>query len=384
MAQLAAQRKTVNITANKLVIDMAADIALLVPSENPFLRLLKAISTKTANARKVEWLEEEPLSAWDAINNGAGYDDAAVEMVVDDGTKFTANMLVRVPRTGEVLLVTNVATNTLTVTRAWGETSAAALVDNDPLLIIGTAYKEGAADPSTLSTKASPKYNYTQIFRTPFSGSASAEHVKMYGGVDRSHQRKLRGIDHALRIERQLLYGELKADATDGRHTFRGVIKWISTNVTAVNGLLSEDTLEDGLGPIFKYSSAGESYSRVKFAFCSAKALNAINYWGRSKLQTRPTDKTYGIQIAKYLSSHGVLNVIYHPLLEGDIYGKYMVVVDLTNILYRPLEGRDTKLITNIQSPSTDGWMDEFKTESSVQVQLEKSHGLYTGIQGGC
>ena len=45
------------------------------------------------------------------------------------------------------MLVTAVSTadHTLTVTRGYGETAAAAILDKDPLVVIGQAYLEGSA-----------------------------------------------------------------------------------------------------------------------------------------------------------------------------------------------------------------------------------------------
>ena len=132
---------TGNIGSARLVVDMSNEIALLQPSKTPLITILKQAmkNTRAASNPKFSWMEDDLKARWDAINNGAGYNDAATSIVVDNGAYFIVGDVVKVPRTGEVLFVTAVNTNTLTVTRGFGTTAAAALVDNDPLVIVGNA-----------------------------------------------------------------------------------------------------------------------------------------------------------------------------------------------------------------------------------------------------
>src|SRR5690554_1591058 len=114
-------RDTGNILQAKKKIDMSNTIALLQPSATPLTSLLKQFkqNTKPATNPKFSWMEDDLGARWDAVNNGAGYDNAATSIVVDNGNYFSAGDVVKVPRTGEVLIVTavNNGTNTLTVTR---------------------------------------------------------------------------------------------------------------------------------------------------------------------------------------------------------------------------------------------------------------------------
>ncbi|MDK2821846.1 MAG: hypothetical protein PWP31_1811 [Clostridia bacterium] len=147
---------------NRLVIDMSNDIALLDPSAAPFTALTKRISKLTANNPEFSWLERELEARWDAVNQ-ANETAVGTSVVVDNGSYFRVGMLVKVPRTGEVMLVTAVSTNTLTVVRGYGETTAALLVDNDPLLIIGNANEEGAGAPEDMGGAPNKVFNYTRF-----------------------------------------------------------------------------------------------------------------------------------------------------------------------------------------------------------------------------
>lgn len=99
--------------------------------------------------------------------------------------------LIKVPRTGEVMLVTDhdASSTTITVVRGYGETAAAAFVANDPAVIIGSAFQEGSANTELLtkSTRTERKYNYTQIYRKSVEITQSLANSEMYGGNDRDY-----------------------------------------------------------------------------------------------------------------------------------------------------------------------------------------------------
>lgn len=122
---------TNDILSNSIVIDMSDTIAELEPDEAPLTVFLMKLAKENAQSYKVEWLENRGRAHWTQVNNGAGYADSATSIVVDDGTIIAVGDNVKVARTGEVMRVTAVSTNTLTVTRAFGETAAAAINDND-------------------------------------------------------------------------------------------------------------------------------------------------------------------------------------------------------------------------------------------------------------
>lgn len=365
---------------NRLVLDMSNDIALLDPSAAPFTVLTKRITKENANNPEYSWLERETEARWDAINNGAGYDASATSIVVDNGAYFRPGMLVKVPRTGEVLLVTAVSTNILTITRGYGETTAVALVDNDPLLIIGNVNEEGAKAPADLGGNPTKENNYTQIFRSPFSVTNTANASKVYGTTKLlTQEQKQAGIMHKIDMERAFLFGERKEDLT-GPHpkrSTRGLLKFLSENVVDAGGTLTESEFNNWLEAVFAHGSD------KKTLFASPRLVSVISGWGVNKLQVVSEARAkYGLHVTRYISAHGELLVVKEPLFEGAIYGGYGTVIDLKNIKYRPLNGRDTSLKTNIQDNDADGRRDEYLTEAGLEVRLPKTHGLITGVTG--
>lgn len=83
--------------------------------------------------------------------------------------------------------------------------------------------------------------------------------------------------------------------------------------------------------------------------------------------------------IKNLITSYGTFKVMYDPLLSGSVYGGYGYALDVENIRYTYLKGRDTKLRTGIQANDKDGVVDEYLTECSLEVRLPKTHVKITG-----
>jgi len=378
------------INSERLKVEMAEQIAYLEPDATPLTVVLKRVAGKTQSTGnpKFQCLEAPVQPRWDAINLAAGYAAAAVSLVVDNGSYFAVDDLIKVPRTGEVIKVTDVTTNTLTVARGYGTTSAGALVNNEPMLIIGNANEEGESLGQIRTVQLNVFYNYTQIFRKPFGATGTVQASALYGGQNLDVTRKLQGIEHMKDIVRAFLFGE-RAEYTTGttpattthpERTTGGILNFVATNVKDVGTEVTETEFEDWLEDLFRYGSSS------RLMMCSAKWISIINSWARGKLQTVPKDKTYGINLKEYLSGHGTLMIHKHKLLEGAVYGGYCIAVDVEDVAYRYLsangENRDTKLRIDVGTPGDDARTDEYLTEAGLYLVNEQKHGYAFGPTG--
>lgn len=384
MAQVTGVRNTVNIETKKIIVDMSEDIALLQPDESPFMSFLKIAkkNQETANSFKFEWMEDDLLARWDAINAAAGYANNITALVVDNADYFNVGDTVKVPRTGEVMLVTavNSGTQTLTVVRGYGVTTAAALVDNDPLLIIGNANMEGSGTRIIKSTKEVPKFNYTQIFKTPFGVTNTQKSTKMYGGKDLSYQQMKAGVQHKIDMARSFVFGERKEDTTgvDPQRTTGGLLSFLTENNYDAGGQLTKSEFDNNISEVvFKYGS------KTKIMLCSARLISVINEWAFGKLQINQEAKKFGLSIFEYITPFGKYMMMNDQrILEGAVYGGFGIVVDPENVKFRPLADRDTKLETNIQANDADKRIDQYITEAGLEVRSPKTHAVITGVTG--
>ncbi len=378
---------TSSIYQAKRIVDMADKIALLQPSKSPLLRLLSGGSDKRATIKsascsdpKFQWLEDDLQPEWSACTAIEPIGETTIAVTTGTGTYFTARDLVVIPRTGEVLIVSSVATSTITISTAL----VAATAVGDELLIIGNASEEGATAPTIKTILEAVAYNYTQIFRTPFGVTKTLKASTLYGGSDLAHQRMKKGIEHARSIEKAFLFGK-KAEETGGTNALRhtgGVLEFASTyNQETGYADIDEDEFNDWLRQLFIYGSD------KKVVLCSGIVLAALNAYARDKLVINaPMSKKYGFEITEYFCPFGLVYLVHHKLLTGTTYGGYAIGLDLDNLRYRYLNGngenRDTKLITNIQANSADSEEDEYLTECGLEMKLPATHGTMTGITG--
>jgi len=376
-------RHTGNINQLRRKLDVSDRISLLQPNKAPLTVLLRKLAKKPTINPIFYWFEDDLQPKWDAVNNAGGHGASDTSIVVDRGALYSVNDLVKVPRTGEVMLVTSVdpVNNTITVKRGIGETAPAPLENGDPLVIIGNAHKEGSLAPEAKGTVVETVYNYTQIFRTTVKVTKTQEASELYGGSDRLYQRRKKAIEHAVDIERAFLFGERSEDlsGSEPRRTTRGVISFLTANTDNIldvssDGKLSEALLEEFFESLFRYGSS------KKVCLASARLISIFNTFGRDKIRMTVGEETFGIKVMQYISAHGELQLIKHPLLEGSVYGKYGIILDLEeDIKYRPLKGRDTMLNTNIQPPDADYYLDEYLTEAGLELRAPKKHGMSIG-----
>jgi hypothetical protein len=374
------QRGTLDGNSDNRRIDMADKILLLEPDAAPLTVVTKNITKKGTGNPKFQWQEDELDPRFDAVNNGAGYADSATAIVVDNGAYFEAQNIVYVPRTGESLRVTDVTGNTLTVVRSVGSVAAAALVDNDELLITSTAQPEGDASRPARSRNQTTVYNYTQIFRTPWDATETARHSEYEADDDWDYQALKHGIEHKKSIEYALMVGAREEDTSSGqaRRTTGGFRHYVSTNATDAGGALTEAEFFTALRPCFRYGA------KEKWGFASQLSVDVLNTFPRGKLEIQQGEKTFGLRVFQYISPHGTLNLVTHYLLEGTTLGGQIWVMDSDVVKYRYLVNkrgsRDTMLNKEIQANDVDGRKDEYLTEAGLEFGSEKRHGYIYGI----
>ena len=113
--------------------------------------------------------------------------------------------------------------------------------------------------------------------------------------------------------------------------------------------------------------------------FCGGLLLQAINEIARGQILTGTGDTTYGVKISKWMTAFGEVNMVHNPLFVED-YASYGFMLDMECFRYRYMEGRDTKLKTNIQAPDVDGTVDEYLTECGLERKQAPRHSIIKGV----
>lgn len=378
MPPIVGMRGTEQLAPEQKYIEMSDRIKMLVPDATPFTTFLMSLSKSKTGWPEFKALEDDVLPRFDAVVGAGG---TAVTFNVATGTKFAKNDVIIATRTAEQMIVASVAGNAVTVTRG---TTPVALVDADEILIAGSAQPEGDLSRVPVSANPVPILNYTQILRRSWelTGTAYASENET-DPQDWDYQAAKIGIEHKRDLERTLLFGvPSKAIAANGQaiRTTGGLFFWIKTNQMDAGGGFSEDELNAFMRQVFKYGS------KRKVLMGSPLATSVLNTFPMSKVRIGQSEKKYGINVTTFVSAFGELGLVTNWEMEGAKYGGVLVAYDSANVRYRYLQNskanRDSHVNTQIQPPDADTRRDEWLTEMGLEVNLEKTAGIITGITG--
>lgn len=366
-------------------------LMLLEPRNGASLyRLTAAMSSEMTDDPEFTWWEE-PVDMLLFTVNGALLAGATTIVVDNKATRLKAGDMLRVASSGEVIRVVSIVDDTsFTVTRALGPVgtaagTAAAIADNDQLLYIGSAYREGAPKALGVSFNPTKAYNYTQIFRDPVEITRTASRTKYRTGDPSKNDKRRTMHKHALGIERAFWLGT-KYETMEAGQPLRstgGLLDFIpASNVKTVvgaAGALDMAEFESYFEQMFAYGS-GE-----KLAYTSLATIMALQTMVRknSAYQFMQGQKEYGLNVTRFVSAAGTLVLTEHPLFgqRGGFLQDSMVVLDTANLKYRYIT--DTTYLKDRQQPGDDGKSDEWLTEAGLEVHHGETHFWLKGIKKG-
>jgi hypothetical protein len=352
----------------------------------PLTALLSKLPKERAEDPEFKIFEQETPEQTCTINEGSGYATGITTFTIDDAgstptKQFTKNHILLNLRTDEVMRVTadQVVATSVTVERSSGSTAAAALNDNDTLIVIGKAYTEGDSIGTSVRRAPSVVTNYTQIFRTPLFITRTALKTRLRTKSQYMRSKREALEEHSIEMEKAFIFGE-QAEATDAtngmvRRMTKGVKNYISTNTNDFSGSVSETTIDTQLEAAFRFGST------EKLALCGSTTINVLNQLAKNKttISVGPAETVYGMKLQQYVTPFGTLFLKMHPLFNQiSSWRGVLLGLDLNNIRYRYID--DTSFLVHRQSKGDDARKDEFLTEAGVELAHEKTHFYWTGM----
>jgi hypothetical protein len=374
-------------TAGTALPEIAEDVSDLVginsPHETP---LLDALGDPPRSARSTvhEWLEDALLPNTDTVNDST-YGNATTDtsFVVDNGSRFRVGDQIRTEGSGEVMLVTavNTGTNTLTVVRGYGGSTAEALADDLVVHILGNAALEGDDAGSARFTARSRKTNYTQIFSATVEVSGSELAVKQLGVADELDYQKHQRTRELLRdLENCVINGRAPAANPEGsatvRRTMRGIIPSITTNVfePLVGGFPSDTILTEAQLNLALRTIWSASSGHVDLIVVGGAEKRAINSFITSNRRFTPQTDTFRDHVAVYESDFGVCRVVLSRWVpEGNV-----LLLDSSRIDVMPLAGRSFHY--KPLATTGDRESGQIVGEYTLELRNENAHGLIKGL----
>lgn len=399
MANILTTRAQDSFSTNREKLDFAEGIALLDPNENPFTLMSLKFKKKTSGNIKHSWLYDELVPELDTLNGAATTGETA--MTVDNITYFATGDIIRLTASNETVLVTSLTGSVLTVVRDYGATSgaytakAATVADGAYLQIISNAFEQGHTLPTAKSTTEVQLDNWCQDVRTPFAISEVAAAAAVRGEADWPFQMRKAGITHQRKLELMNLWGHpmpgdkgIYASGTGNTApAAAGGLMHFLTGGTGFTGTGSDRLVSQAeitKNEFLSFIEAGFEYgSAQKVMFCAPILRTALDYWGISQLNTFSEKTLYGMNVAKWVSSHGTIIFVTHKMLTPPgSEGAFNFLVDMNDVAivnYGNIGSTRMRLLDPYAATGETSKKGEFQTISCLEVRVPKKHAcLYS------
>lgn len=371
----------------ELVEDVSDVIGIVSPFETPLLDHLgdpRQVSSSTVH----EWVEDALFGNTGVLDNPTFSPDPTTDtsLTVDNGLNFKPGDLVRPGNTTEVMLVTAVLLNILTVVRGYGGTTATALVDGMTLNVIGNAALEGAESPIGRFTNRVRKQNYMQIFTSGIEVSGSMQASRQYGVDDELDYQKQERLRELLRdLENTVINGVAAGSDPQGSSTVRrsmnGIIPTIQSNqfIPGSGGLpdgsgtsgdvLTEELLNAALEQVWDSSNGS-----VDTIVLNGTQKRALNSFIGTERRFSAEDEVFKNLVSVYESDFGVCRVILTRWVPSDT----VLMLDSSRLSVLPMAGRSFhfKPLASVG----DSFSGQVIGEYTLEMRNENAHGMLRGL----
>lgn len=368
---------TDTVTSKRAIGDV---IHMIDWKEAPLLRLfgfgpenIRKFKFVNWPSTKAEWIEDTNSPMTSTIAEDLDNSETGVDVATGTGSYFRAGDVVMVD--SEKMLVTAVATDTLTVVRTFGDPAADTHSNGATITILTRAMPEGATYTTGHTTLATAPYNYTQIISEAAAVSKTELAMTRYGIADALDYQvaKLfadggRAGKLARFLQRTFYYGERTQRSTgDAYGSMGGFGIFVTTNVTALGGAaLQRSDIHKKIRDI--RDAGGACDTIVTGSWGVEKITNMYDgYITMSRSDTRG-----GSKITNVTTPHGDVELVYDWMCPAG----YMYFVDSAKVGWVPMRPFSSTKIAE----QGDYYVTDVVGEYTFVVANEKSHGIISGF----
>lgn len=352
----------------------------------PLQALLSMAGSESTDDPKYNHFRDELPDRTVTVNGAvASTSTTAITLDNDDDEAFiVTGTILQNQTTGEIMRATadaNLAANTIAVERNIGGTSHQ-IADDAVLVIAGHADQEGGSAPTAISFDPTTDFNFTQIFKTAVQVSGTLQNTYLRTG-DKEQEQLTKALKlHMGDIERAMFFGKRhESNGTTASPTrYTGGLLTQITDVTdgasfgAASNTITEKEFDKLLiENIFAFGGS------EKVAFCGARVISNLMEIGKNRWQPTQIDNAYGVSLTRYTTYAGDLLVYMHPMFRQTGMTEEMIILDMAELKFRYMQGRDTQLIRDVQAPDFDGVKHMYMTECGLEMTQAKVHHRIKG-----
>jgi len=350
-------------------------ISLIDPADAPMVNAIGGLDGASGKFRfvndmgtTVEWLEDTHVAISDTMNESDSITSVVTTVTVTDGSLYDVGQVVLIG--SELLWVSSVSTNTVTVTRGVSGTTAASHASTSAITFVGNARLEGAESSAIAFTDRTVGSNTTQIFHQEVKVTRSHNQIPQYGIAEEMAYQGDKIVPSQMRlIERSLIYNaEAATGSTTTPRIMAGIPAFITTN-KASGASLTQAKIESAIMSAYNNGGGGPWLLIVN----PATALAIKNFYDATTvLRVDRTETTLGMN----------LTTIHTPFGEGHIVIDRWCPSTLIPILDAKHCGLKTfyPFTQKALAISGDYEKSEVVGEFTFCLRQQKAHALLTAV----
>ena len=307
---------------------------------------------------------------------------AATTIAVADGTKFRAGMTASPAASDEVVLITGVSGNNLTVVRGFGGTTAADIASGAVLTIDSVGREENSTAQNDGIFQPDPLENYFQTMDTAVEFSRRALATLQFGNTnDLTFQVAERIKQLATQLDRALVRGR-KATATVGSNTvtYTGGLRYFLDQAGAIktNNSAAALTLDAINALNAEIVSRGGMANTIAVGIKQARKLHALvsaNY-DSQRLADWQADAGSVLTLPSDLPLVGSVSRI---VIDTNLNDAELVIFDSGMISIVPMasgnaaDGGNWRTV-DATAPGQDGQRTRIIGDFAIEVRQSKTH----------
>lgn len=339
-------------------------------------------SQQAYDGYKMGWLDFRIDATSSTADGAVLIGGTSIVVATGDGAKFRPGMLISPTGSDEVILVTAVATDTLTVTRGFGGSTAAALTDGQVLTIDSVGREENSQAQNDGIYQPDKVENYFQTMDTAVEMSRRALSTLQFGNTnDLMFQVQQRIRQLTTQMDRALVRGRKATAAVGGETvTYTGGLRYWLDQTGAIKtdnsaAVLTLDQINILNGEIV---SRGGMANTIAVGIKQGRKLSALvsaNY-SSQRLQEWSADEGSLLQLPSDLPLVGNVNRI---VIDTNLADDELIIYDADMISIKPMTANNagesgawqTKDAT---TPGQDGERVRILGDFAIEARQSKTH----------
>lgn len=355
----------------------------------PLTALLAKLKSQPVDDPEFSWWEEfQSIVRVKVDGTGASATSTTIGLTAS-GNMLVPGDLVLVEKAdqvvydNEMLEVSSVSSDTSVVFRRGASGTTAAAIPADAYLTkVSPRYEEGSGAPMSVIRNPTKLYNYTQIVKTAYEITRTADKTYARTGSALTNDKKRRMTDHSTSLEHMLLFGrrsEVTGPNGKPMRTTGGVRSFLQTNVKVYTTTPTLNSFLDAVAPMFDFDIGDAGNERL--GLCGNGFLMSLNKLVMNSSQVRinydSPIELYGMKLFRLTLPQGTIYLRTHPLLNAHARWTYSAFfIEPSNLRYRYIT--DTTPQDNIQLPDADTKKGQWLTEAGLELWGEMTHA-YVG-----